>query len=124
MNGPKDAISRNHIKMLITPKEVWNGSLNLLGVSVQIQYAFQRNDRQEAEPSRIPDAEPQYNFLLRTHSTELFVDHTDWMIGKAELDIEWGASAKHQDNLYAGRMLIPNYRQFDLGGFWTNRLDF
>ena len=46
------------------------------------------------------------------------------MIGKAELDIEWGASAKHQDNLYAGRMLIPNYRQFDLGGFWTNRLIF
>ena len=92
--------------------------------SVQIQYAFQRNDRKEAEPSRIPDAEPQYNFLLRTHSAELFVDYTDWMIGMAEFDVEWGASARHQDTLYAGRILIPNYRQFDLGGFWTNRLIF
>jgi len=92
--------------------------------SVHAQYAFQRNDRQEAEPSRIPDAEPQYNFLLRTHSADLYIDHSDWMLGTTELDIEWGVSAKFQDNLYAGRILIPNYRQLDVGAFWTQRLIF
>ena len=92
--------------------------------SVHVLYAYQRNDRKEAEPSRIPNAEPQYNFLLRTHSAELHVDHSDWMIGTSELDMEWGASAKHQDNLYSGRILIPNYRQLDFGAFWTQRLIF
>ncbi len=92
--------------------------------SINIQYAYQRNDRQEAEPSRIADAQPQYNFLLHTHSAELFVDHVDWMLGSAELDVEWGMSAKLQDNLYSGWTLIPNYRQFDAGAFWTQRLIF
>ena len=92
--------------------------------TLNLQYAYQRNERHEAEPSRIPDAPPQFNFLLHTHSAELFVDHADWMLGTAELDVEWGASAKLQDNLYAGLTLIPNYRQLDLGAFWTQRLIF
>lgn len=92
--------------------------------SIQAHYTYQHNDRREAEPSRIPDALPQYNFLLRTHSAEIYVDHADWIVGTAELDVEWGLNSKLQDNLYSGRTLIPNYRQLDLGAFWTQRMIF
>lgn len=89
--------------------------------SFSVLYGYQRNDRVEAEPSRIKDAGPQYNFLLHTHTMDVLVDHAEWILGTTELDIEWGVSTKLQDNLYSGYTLIPNYRQIDLGGFMTQK---
>ncbi len=91
---------------------------------VDLRYAYQRNDRVESEPSRNSTDSPQYNFLLHTHTLDLHSDHTDWMFGTTEIDFDWGLSGKVQDNIYTGLPLIPNYRQFDLGGYAMQRAIF
>lgn len=90
---------------------------------LELQYAFQRNHRQEKDASRnVDDVDPQYNFTLLTHNLDLHARHDGRLLGSAEMDLEWGLNGKIQDNLYDGLSLLPNYRQFDLGGYALSKI--
>jgi iron complex outermembrane recepter protein len=87
-------------------------------------YAFQRNHRQEFEQVRESVTGPQYDFILRTHSLDIFYGHPESQLSFAEIDGGLGFQAGFQENVYRGLPLIPNYRSLGLSIFGTERISF
>lgn len=85
-------------------------------------YAFQRNDRTEYEQARSSITGPQYQFLLRTHTLNMDLEHVPIFIGNATLEGGSGLAGSFQENVYSGYTLIPNYRAFGGGVFAHERL--
>lgn len=87
-------------------------------------YAYQHNDRKEFDRARDSVEDAQYNFLLRTHSLDLVLNHhpNSWQ------GIWWegggGFHGSFQENVYGGLSLLPNYRSFGGGVFLFERLSF
>lgn len=80
------------------------------------KYGYQLNHREEFDLVRrsiSEDGKPQLDFELRTHTLDLHLDHKNF--GKLRGSI--GASGIMKSNVYEGRQLIPNFRQYNMGLF-------
>lgn len=87
-------------------------------------YAFQRNHRQEFEQVRESITGAQYDFILRTHSVDIFYEHPEIHFSFAELEGGLGVQGSFQENVYQGLPLIPNYRSLGLSIFSSERISF
>lgn len=91
---------------------------------VHTLYAFQENDRREYDTVRTAVTGPQYDFVLRTHSLDVRLEHNPARLGDTgQLEGAVGASGSFQENVYRGLPLVPNYRSFAGGTFVVERLD-
>ena len=80
------------------------------------KYGYQLNHRQEFDRVRqsiAADGQPQLDFELRTHTLDLHLDHKNF--GKLRGSL--GASGILKSNVYEGRQLIPNFRQYNAGAY-------
>lgn len=78
------------------------------------KYGYQVNNRQEFDRARRSieaSGRPQLDFELTTHTLDMHLDHKP--IGKLKGSI--GASGMKKSNVYTGRRLIPNFRQYNFG---------
>ncbi len=91
-------------------------------MSTELIYAFQRNHRQEYELTRGYITDSKYDFTLRTHSLDSFIDIDDLYFRGVEFDTQLGVAGKFQENVYRGYSLIPNYRSFAGGAYLIERL--
>ncbi len=89
------------------------------GHRFNLQLAAQLNSRKEFDIIRGSSDRPQLNLTISTLSEELTWDHRPLGSFKGTL----GVTAMQQDNAYAGRYFIPNYRSYSFGAFglekWT-----
>jgi iron complex outermembrane receptor protein len=93
------------------------------GGALSATYAFQINLRREYEPVRSAVMGPQFDFTLRTHSVDATWAQPRVALGEtAVLEGSVGLALQHQENIYRGLPLIPNYRQLGVGVFVTERL--
>lgn len=90
--------------------------------SVTVTYAFQLNRRKEFDQVRDSITGPQYDFTLRTHTLDAWLDQGDRPIGDLKLAGGAGLSGTLQENVYAGLPLLPNYRSLTGGVFGVERL--
>ncbi len=88
-------------------------------------YAFQVNQRKEYDSHRpLNDSLKkqtiaELDFQLNTHTLDLIFEHKpllDAITGSI------GASGTRQTNVYQGRPLVPNFRSYNGGIFWIERL--
>ncbi|TAH21998.1 MAG: TonB-dependent receptor [Cytophagales bacterium] len=88
-------------------------------------YALQVNLRKEYDAHRpLNDSllrlnKPELNFQLNTHTLDLIFEHKP-LLGAITGSI--GASGTRQTNIYQGRPLVPNFRSYNGGIFWIERL--
>lgn len=97
------------------------GRLELGESALTTTYAFQFDHRQEYEQARLNVTGPQYDFLLRTHSIDAWLEHPERDVLSGTLDGGVGAAGLFQENIYRGLPLIPNYRSFGGGVFAIER---
>ena len=91
-------------------------------MSTEFIYAFQRNHREEYEQTRGYITDSKYDFILRTHSMDTFIDIDDFYLGGVEFDTQLGVVGNFQENVYRGYSLIPSYRSFSGGAYVIERL--
>lgn len=88
-------------------------------------YAFQVNRRKEYDSHRpLNDSlrslnRPELDFQLNTHTLDLIFEHKP-LLGAVTGSI--GMSGSRQTNVYQGRALVPNFRSYNGGVFWIERL--
>ena len=110
INTPYQAV-RHHLLKL-------NGNLSLGNSNLNLQYAFQANDRQEFDVRRGTNNEvPSINLSLLTHSLEAEWEHPvlGLFTGSA------GVQAQYQDNNNIPGTntipFLPNYNTFNIGAY-------
>lgn len=88
-------------------------------------YAFQVNLRKEYDAHRpLNDSlrrlnKPELDFQLNTHTLDLIFEHKP--LGGV-ITGSLGVSGTRQTNIYQGRPLVPNFRSYNGGIFWIERL--
>ena len=92
--------------------------------ALTVTYAFQLNRRREYDQVRESVTGPQYDFTLRTHTLDAWLDQGDRPLAGATLAGGAGLSGTFQENVYAGLPLLPNYRSLSGGVFGVERLKF
>jgi iron complex outermembrane receptor protein len=91
--------------------------------SLSAVYAFQLNRRREFDTVRNADeVGPQYDFTLRTHSLDATATHDPIAVAGAGLGGGAAIQGTFQENVYGGLPLLPNYRSFQAGAAWFERL--
>lgn len=86
-------------------------------------YAFQINQRKEFDTARRSITGPQFDFVLRTHTLDVSLDHTPIVFDSGvTLGGTAGISGLAQENVYTGLPLVPNHRTFLAGAFLIERL--
>lgn len=89
--------------------------------ALQATYAFQSDRRLEYDVVRDDIEGPQYDFLLRTHSLDLWWGHDHVPAGVGHLSGGVGAQGSFQENVYGGLPLVPNYRVGAVGVLGVER---
>ncbi len=92
------------------------------GWSMQAIYAFQHNHRQEFDQVRSALDGPQYDFVLRTHSADVFIEQPKLGLAVGTFTGGFGLQGRFIENVYTGWSLLPNYRSTDGGLFAVERL--
>lgn len=90
--------------------------------TLEATYAYQHNRRLEFEPIRGEVDAAQYDFTLRTHSTDIAWQHPTAHLAFGDLTGGLGVQGMLQENVYQGYSLLPNFRGFGLGVFAYERL--
>ena len=116
INTPKQAVSHDLYKASVQ----WVGDRQ----SVQVQYGYQVNRRQEFDVRRGNDRlVPNIDLELATHSLDGLWRHPKWGKLSGQLGVQWSQQAN--DNIPGTQTVpfIPNFDQERLGGFLIESLD-
>ena len=93
--------------------------------TLELTYAFQLNLREEFDVVRQAVVGPQADFELRTHSVDLVFEQSTLPLSDGlVLSGLIGLSLQHQENIFSGLPLIPNFRSIGGGIFVIERLSF
>ena len=114
IDRPRQEVTHDVISLHVDTPLAWGES--------EFIYAFQMNRREEFEPVRSNITGPQYDFTLMTHSVDAAAQHYPFVWRDTLLEGGFGLQGVWQDNLYAGRDLLANYRGLSGGVFAYERL--
>ncbi|MGB1242187.1 MAG: TonB-dependent receptor, partial [Chitinophagales bacterium] len=113
--NPKQEVGHHLAKL----KSYW---LNQNGDKLQLQYAFQFDNRKEFDIRRGNRSEiPSLDLELQSHHFDLNFEHNNWGGLKGKIGVS-SSYKRNRNNPDTGtRPLIPYYDQYGLGAFWIEQ---